>query len=111
MLHGVTLGEVEEIWYGSDQFRIQGWIVKPPEFANAINHDYPGADMPDLMRGVDEMLSRGYIDQDNLFVYGCSGGGILTTYIVGNTDRFTAASANCPIVNWMSATPTGSAGP
>lgn len=55
------------------------------------------------MLGVDEMLNTGYIDEDNLFVYGCSGGGILTTYIVGNTDRFTAASANCPIVNWMSA--------
>ncbi len=162
VLHGVTLGEVEEIWYGSDQFRVQGWIVKPPEFdasrkyplmlaihggphgmynggfnfafqehaandyvilytnprgstgygtefANAINHDYPGADMPDLMRGVDEMLSRGYIDEDNLFVYGCSGGGILTTYIVGNTDRFAAASAHCPIVNWMSAMGTSDA--
>ena len=162
VLFGVTLGEVEEIWYDSDEYRVQGWIVKPPEFdpsrkyplvlaihggphgmynggfnfafqehaandyvilytnprgstgygtefANAINHDYPGADMPDLMRGVDEMLSRGYIDEDNLFVYGCSGGGILTTYIVGNTDRFTAASANCPIVNWMSAMGTSDA--
>ena len=79
------------------------------DFANAINHDYPGADFPDLMGGVDEMLERGYIDEDNLFVYGCSGGGILTSYIVGNTDRFTAASANCPIVNWMSAMGTSDA--
>lgn len=78
-------------------------------FANAINHDYPGADFPDLMNGVDEMLSRGYVDEDNLFVYGCSGGGILTSYIVGNTDRFAAASANCPIVNWMSAMGTSDA--
>jgi dipeptidyl aminopeptidase/acylaminoacyl peptidase len=78
-------------------------------FANAINHDYPGADFPDLMKGVDEMLRRGYIDDQNLFVYGCSGGGILTTYIVGNTDRFRAASANCPIVNWMSAMGTSDA--
>lgn len=30
VLHGVTLGEVEEIWYDSDPFRVQGWIVKPP---------------------------------------------------------------------------------
>ena len=44
-----------------------------------------------------------------LFVYGCSGGGILTSYIVGNTDRFAAASANCPIVNWMSAMGTSDA--
>lgn len=78
-------------------------------FANAINHDYPGADFPDLMTGVDTLLARGYIDGDNLFVYGCSGGGILTTYIVGNTTRFRAASANCPIVNWMSAMGTSDA--
>ncbi len=76
------------------------------KFANAINHDYPGADMPDLMRGVDEVLRRGYVDADNLFVYGCSGGGILTSYIVGNTDRFAAGSSNCPIVNWISAVGT-----
>ena len=159
----VQLGEVEEIWYDSgDGFRIQGWVVKPPDFdpsrlypmmlvihggphsmynggfnfafqehaaneyvvlytnprgstgygtafANAINHDYPGAEFPDLMEGVDEMLDRGYVDPDNLFVYGCSGGGILTSYIVGNTARFRAASANCPIVNWMSAMGTSDA--
>ena len=29
--------------------------------------------------------------------------------MVGNTDRFTAASANCPIVNWMSAMGTSDA--
>ncbi len=162
ILHGVALGDVEEIWYDSDDWRVQGWVVKPPDFdpdrkyplmlaihggphsmydggfnfafqehaangyvvlytnprgstgygtgfANAINHDYPGADFPDLMRGVDMMVERGYVDEDNLFVYGCSGGGILTTYIVGNTDRFRAASANCPIVNWMSAMGTSDA--
>ena len=163
VLGHVQLGEVEEVWYDStDDFRIQGWIVKPPdfdpsrkypmmlvihggphamynggfnfafqehaandyvvlytnprgstgygtEFANAINHDYPGADFPDLMNGVDEMLARGYVDDENVFVYGCSGGGILTSYIVGNTDRFRAASANCPIVNWISAMGTSDA--
>ena len=37
-----------------------------------------------------------------MFVYGCSGGGVLTSWIVGHTDRFAAASANCPVTNWMS---------
>ncbi|HSM60642.1 MAG TPA: DPP IV N-terminal domain-containing protein, partial [Longimicrobiales bacterium] len=33
VLAGVTLGEVEELWYESvDGYRIQGWIVKPPDF-------------------------------------------------------------------------------
>ena len=73
-------------------------------FANAIDNSYPGEyDMGDLMAGVDAMLTRSYIDKDQLFVSGCSGGGILTSYIVTQTDRFTAAVALCPIVNWFSA--------
>ena len=156
VLAGVTLGEVEEIWYEStDGLRIQGWIVKPPDFdasqrypmmlsihggphsmysvgfnfgwqdhaangyvvlytnprgstgygsafGNEIDNAYPGKDFDDLMNGVDEVISRGYVDENNLFVYGCSGGGVLTSWIVGHTDRFAAASANCPVTNWLS---------
>lgn len=72
------------------------------EFGNAIQYDYPGDDFGDLMAGVDEVLSRGYVDKDNMFVYGCSGGGVLTSWVVGHTDRFRAASANCPVINWFS---------
>ena len=33
VLAEVELGAVEEIWYGSvDDFRVHGWIVKPPDF-------------------------------------------------------------------------------
>jgi dipeptidyl aminopeptidase/acylaminoacyl peptidase len=156
ILAGKTLGEVEEIWYPSvDGYRIQGWVVKPPDFnsrrqypliltihggphsmysvafnfgwqehaangyvvlytnprgstgygsafGNAIKNAYPGKDFDDLMAGVDTVIGRGYIDRDNLFVYGCSGGGVLTSWIVGHTDRFAAASANCPVTNWLS---------
>ncbi len=156
VLSGVQLGEVEEIWYNSvDDFQIQGWVVKPPdfdptreyplmlvihggphgmydfgfnfgwqnhaandyvvlytnprgsagygsEFGNAIKYDYPNKDFNDLMNGVDAVLAEGYVDEDNMFVYGCSGGGVLTAWVVGHTDRFRAASANCPVINWLS---------
>lgn len=156
LLEGRTLGDVEEIWYDSvGGFKIQGWIVKPPDFdpnkkyplilyihggphamygigfnfefhnhaaegyvvlytnprgssgygkqfGNAINNAYPGEDYDDLMRGVDETIKKGYIDEKNLFVTGGSGGGVLTTWIVGHTDRFAAAVAMKPVVNWYS---------
>jgi dipeptidyl aminopeptidase/acylaminoacyl peptidase len=71
-------------------------------FGNAIKNAYPGKDFDDLMAGVDTVIGRGYIDERNLFVYGCSGGGVLTAWIVGHTDRFAAASSNCPVINWLS---------
>ena len=79
------------------------------EFADAIDHAYPGADYPDLMAGVDTVVNRGWADEENLFVYGCSGGGILTAEIVTRTGRFTAASSNCTIVDWISAMGTSDA--
>ncbi|HEV2915866.1 MAG TPA: S9 family peptidase [Pyrinomonadaceae bacterium] len=156
LMEGRKLGPVEEIWYDSvGNKRIQGWIVKPPdfdasrkyplmlyihggphsmygvgmnfefqnhaaegyivlytnprgstgygqEFGNAINNNYPGEDYDDLMKGVDEVIRRGYIDERNLFVCGGSGGGVLTTWIVGHTDRFAAAVAMKPVINWYS---------
>lgn len=71
-------------------------------FGNATDHASPGKDFDDLMRGVDEAIARGYVDEKNLFVYGCSGGGELTAWIVGHTDRFAAASANCAVTNNVS---------
>ncbi|MDE2805303.1 MAG: S9 family peptidase [Gemmatimonadota bacterium] len=71
------------------------------EFGNAIQYDYPNNDFHDLMSSVDELISRGYVDEDNMFVYGCSGGGVLTAWVVGHTDRFRAASSNCPVTNWL----------
>lgn len=71
-------------------------------FGNEINYAYPSKDYDDLMTGVDTLLARGYIDERNLFVYGGSGGGVLTSWIVGHTDRFTAAVAKAPVTNWMS---------
>jgi dipeptidyl aminopeptidase/acylaminoacyl peptidase len=156
VLGDVKLGDVEEIWYTSlDNMRIQGWIIKPPDFdpgkkyplmlsihggphamydvgfnfgwqehaangyvvlytnprgstgygsafGNAIKFAYPSKDFDDLMKGVDETIARGYVDDRNLFVYGCSGGGVLTAWTVGHTDRFRAASSNCPVINWIS---------
>ncbi|MCG6186226.1 S9 family peptidase [Maribellus maritimus] len=72
------------------------------EFGNAIHHDYPNHDYDDLMSGVDAVIEKGFIDKNNLFVTGGSGGGILTAWIVGKTDRFKAAVSAKPVINWVS---------
>jgi dipeptidyl aminopeptidase/acylaminoacyl peptidase len=71
-------------------------------FANLINRKYPGDDYADLMTSVDAAIASGIADPDRLFVTGGSGGGILTTWIVGKTDRFKAAAAQKSVVNWLS---------
>jgi acylaminoacyl-peptidase len=72
------------------------------EFADLIHHDYPDNDYGDLMSGVDTVLGRGYIDSERLFVTGGSGGGVLTAWIVGHTERFRAAVVVKPVINWAS---------
>lgn len=148
--------EYEEIWFDSfDGQRIQGWIVKPPEFdparryptvlyihggphamygtgffhefqmlvrsgfmvlitnprgstgyggefANVIQYRYPGDDFRDLMTAVDVLIKRGYSDPDRLGVAGGSGGGLLTSWTVGQTDRFAAAVVERAVTNWHS---------
>lgn len=72
------------------------------KFGNQIMRAYPSKDYDDLMAGVDALVAKGFVDTQNMFVTGCSGGGVLTAWIVGHTDRFAAASANCPVTDWLS---------
>jgi dipeptidyl aminopeptidase/acylaminoacyl peptidase len=72
------------------------------EFVNGIQYSYPGKDYDDLMAGVDAAIAQGFIDDKNLFVCGGSGGGVLTAWIVGHTDRFAAAVSMRPVINWHS---------
>ena len=72
------------------------------DFANLIHHNYPSQDYDDLMSGVDHVIERGYIDENNLFITGGSGGGVLTSWTIGKTDRFKAAVVAKPVINWYS---------
>lgn len=72
------------------------------EFGNLIHHNYPSQDYDDLMSVVDAAIARGNIDPERLFVTGGSGGGVLTAWIVGTTDRFAAAMVQKPVINWTS---------
>ena len=72
------------------------------EFANQIDKAYPGHDYDDLMSAVDAAIATGSIDPANLFVTGGSGGGVLTAWIVGKTDRFRAAATQKPVIDWAS---------
>jgi dipeptidyl aminopeptidase/acylaminoacyl peptidase len=74
-----------------------GW-----EFAHVIQYKYPGDDATDLLVGVDEVVKRGYVDAKKLGVTGGSGGGLLTNWLVTQTDRFAAAVTQRCVSEWAS---------
>jgi dipeptidyl aminopeptidase/acylaminoacyl peptidase len=71
-------------------------------FGNAILRAYPSVDYDDLMAGVDTVIGRGYVDTKRMYVGGCSGGGVLSSWVIGHTDRFAAAAVRCPVIDWLS---------
>lgn len=72
------------------------------EFGNLIHHNYPSQDYDDLMSVVDAVIAQEPVNPEQLYVTGGSGGGVLTAWIVGSTDRFAAAMVQKPVINWTS---------
>lgn len=112
-IHGGPFANYGVRWSAEDQlYAAAGYVVlyaNPrgstsygEEFGNLIHHDYPNHDYEDLMSGVDAAIAKGYVDPRKLYVTGGSGGGILTAWIVGHTDRFSAAVVAKPVINWYS---------
>lgn len=71
-------------------------------FSGAIDHNYPGPDYDDLMAGVDAVMAKGFVDSSRMYVSGCSGGGVLSSWVIGHTNRFAAAAVRCPVTDWLS---------
>jgi len=80
------------------------------EFGNIIHTHYPGDDYKDLMIGVDKMVEKGYIDPTKLCVTGGSGGGLLTAWTIGHTDRFAAAVSQYTVTDWITQAGTADGG-
>ncbi len=74
------------------------------EFGNLLYHNYPGNDYDDVMSGMDAVIAKGYIDEENLFVTGGSAGGIMSAWMIGKSNRFQAAAVVKPVMNWYSKT-------
>jgi dipeptidyl aminopeptidase/acylaminoacyl peptidase len=71
-------------------------------FATAIMGDWGNLDYADLMAGVDHAIDEDLADPDRLGVSGLSGGGNLTGWVIGHTERFKAACPENPVFNWFS---------
>lgn len=72
------------------------------DFSTAIIGDWGNLDFKDIMAGVDKAIELGFADSDKLGVFGISGGGYLSSWIISNTNRFKAAVPENPVTNWQS---------
>ncbi len=76
------------------------------QFRRANTADWGGGDYHDLMAGVDHVIGMGVADADRLGVMGWSYGGFMTSWVVGQTTRFRAASIGAAVTNLTSFTGT-----
>jgi dipeptidyl aminopeptidase/acylaminoacyl peptidase len=72
------------------------------EFRLANQRDWGGGDYKDLIAGVDHVIEMGVADSGKLGVCGWSYGGFMSSWVVGHTDRFKAASIGAPVVDLVS---------
>ncbi len=85
----------------------RGSLSYGEDFALLLQYKYSSPeDFADHDAGVDAMIAKGFIDEQNQFITGGSAGGIATAYAIGLTDRFNAAVAAKPVINWVSKTLT-----
>ncbi|WP_083602070.1 S9 family peptidase [Thalassotalea hakodatensis] len=103
------------------RFAAQGYVVfydnhrgsssYGERFAMLLKYKYSSKeDFADHNSGVDAMIAKGFIDENNLFIAGGSAGGIATAYAIGLTDRFAAAAVVKPVINWLSKVLTADSG-
>ncbi|HKW72404.1 MAG TPA: prolyl oligopeptidase family serine peptidase, partial [Candidatus Dormibacteraeota bacterium] len=73
------------------------------QFRQSVVRDWGGKDFQDLMSSLDQLIERtGYIDANRIGVGGGSYGGYMTNWIIGQTNRFSAAVSMRSISNLVS---------
>ena len=70
-------------------------------FSADLFADWGVRDFQDVMAAVDYTVAEGYSDPDRLGVGGWSYGGILTNYVITQTDRFEGAITGASEVNYV----------
>jgi dipeptidyl aminopeptidase/acylaminoacyl peptidase len=90
----------------------QGWIVFEPNYRGSDNHggkfmlaiqnDAGAGPGRDVMSGIEQLKSRGIVDDQKMAVSGWSYGGYMTTWLIGNyPDAFRAAVAGAPVTDQL----------
>ena len=79
-----------------------GYLVLQPDIVYKTG--YPGQSaLKCVMPAVQEMVDRGYVDENAIGIQGHSWGGYQIAYMITQTNRFRAVAAGAPVANMTSA--------
>ena len=101
-IHGGPVSQYSHSFqFESQLFAARGYVVVRTnprgssgygqDFSAALWADWGNPDFKDVMAGIDYAIEQGWTDPDRLGVGGWSYGGILTNYVITQTDRFEGA--------------------
>ncbi len=101
-IHGGPVSQYNHAFHFESQlFAAHGYVVVRTnprgssgygqDFSAALWADWGNPDFKDVMAGIDHVIEQGWADPDRLGVGGWSYGGILTNYVITQTDRFQGA--------------------
>jgi dipeptidyl aminopeptidase/acylaminoacyl peptidase len=109
MIHGGPLGADMDSWgdswdYPANLYTQRGAFVLKPNYHGSSNYGlkwaesigggkYYDLEVPDIEKGVDELIARGWIDPERLATLGWSNGAILTIALTVKATRYKVASA------------------
>ncbi|WP_329321524.1 S9 family peptidase [Streptomyces sp. NBC_01262] len=92
-------------WFADAGFAVllpnpRGSEGRGPAFAASVLGDLGGAELGDVLAGVDPLVADGTADPARLSVAGWSHGGYLAAWAAARTDRFRAAVVGAGIADW-----------
>lgn len=101
VIHGGPQGMWEDSFHprwNAQMFAAPGYVVLVPnprgssgygqQFVDEVSRDWGGRVYEDLMRGVDALVAKGWIDEGRMCAGGGSFGGYMTNWILANNTRF-----------------------
>jgi dipeptidyl aminopeptidase/acylaminoacyl peptidase len=109
--HATWSPNERSMWFEYQYFAAKGYVIFycNPRGSSGRGYDFRNIFQQwgvepanDILLGLDQVIEKGYIDKENLFITGGSYGGYMTAWIIGHDHRFKAAAPQRGVYNLIS---------
>ncbi|MFN9343508.1 MAG: prolyl oligopeptidase family serine peptidase [Planctomycetota bacterium] len=115
LVHGGPQGAWMNSWsnrWNPQVWAAQGYVVALPnprgstgfgqKYTDEISGDWGGKCYEDLMKGLEWLETKPFVDRDRMFAAGASFGGYMMNWFQGQTDKFKTLVTHCGVYNFDS---------